>query len=490
MKTKMRRWALLALVFGGIATLVWTLLKATGHPAAAILVLDAAGKPVAGASIRADGMRTKAGPYRSGWYGWPRGQGSVTNPVVITANDGTALIPYPQFVFEKIETGVLCLSVDHPDFALERPEVEVATAPPKGAPFSVIVEYWLSRIRGGSLVAHTKPVVLKQGGILSLTVRSGSSGPRTAPLFAQVSGMVESLSNQRSQVGSDSLMTRRLPAGPFTARLVRIEPDGTTWFSEVVSNTASSGQTNAVEVSLVRGYAVHGSLDAGVPRPVRNGRVIAHIWPEGYESKTSPPQWHAWTKVRDDGGFEFTNLPSGILELVVLCDGFVSTNGPGRSSMRYPQKHRLGTEDLAVVIGMEPTARLEVLVTDDKGKPLKDATIIVSPNVRYGEWSATILASDLYNTVDLLSSPANAMDRTRRVPDFVVTTGADGRAVMPNLPAETRQFTVRHPEFSLPFVTEQYLSRKSRVVGINLTAGRTNYASVQMERNPRPIAHY
>ena len=40
-----------------------------------------------------------------------------------------ARVPYPKYVFERIETGTLCLSVNHPDFVPDRPERIVATAP-------------------------------------------------------------------------------------------------------------------------------------------------------------------------------------------------------------------------------------------------------------------------------------------------------------------------------------------------------------------------
>ena len=38
--------------------------------------------------------------------------------------------------------------------------------------------------------------------------------------------------------------------------------------------------------------------------------------------------------------------------------------------------------------------KLELRVSDEQGKPLKDARVATWPNVRYGEWSATILGDD------------------------------------------------------------------------------------------------
>src|SRR5207253_745195 len=107
-----------------------------------------------------------------------------------------------------------------------------------------------------------------------------------------------------------------------------------------------------------------------------------------------------------DGSFQLDSLPEGNLEIVALCDGFVSTNGPGKFQTRYPQQHLIGTNDLTITIGMERTARLEVRVTDSAGNPLKGARVSTWPNVRYGEWSATILVGDCVNTSDrLLQKP-------------------------------------------------------------------------------------
>ena len=150
---------------------------------------------------------------------------------------------------------------------------------------------------------------------------------------------------------------------------------------------------------------VHGQLDLSMPRPVKNGRVVAHVWPAGLNPGDSPPQWHAWSPVSQDGRFVFGPLPDGDLELVALCAGYISTNGPGQSGMRYPQKFLLETNDLTVTLGMEPTARLEVEVLDDHNRPLKGAQVMTWPNVRYGESAAVILAADCYNYADSFLKP-------------------------------------------------------------------------------------
>jgi hypothetical protein len=213
----------------------------------------------------------------------------------------------------------------------------------------------------------------------------------------------------------------------------------------------------------------------------------------GAKLQDSPPQWHAWAAVQADGTFVLSSLPEGELEISALADGFVSTNGPGQFRMRYPQKHVLGTNDLVIAIGMERTARLEVKVTDELGRPLKGVHVMTWPNVRYGEWSATILMSDCSNTSDhLLMKPDKqfALGQPVMVMDFQGVSDDDGLAVLPNLPPDVTELTVEHKQYELPPVTSPD-GRKQRQASFTLVAGQTNRISLQLEPRERStISHY
>ena len=253
-----------------------------------------------------------------------------------------------------------------------------------------------------------------------------------------------------------------------------------------------SGRFGEVEAELQPGLIVRGRLDAIVPRPVEDGRVVAHVWPIGRSPQSDPPQWHAWTRVREDGTFEIGPLPNGELEVVAICNGFVSVIGPGQHSFRYPQKHVLKTNDIEITIDMEPTVRLELTVLDDQGRPVEGAQISTWPNVRYGDWAATILASDCYNTHDWLrgSSWRGGDNWSRSVPDFGGTSDATGVAVLPNLPSDVTSFSLVHTQYALPVVTEPG-GEKHRTGKVTLTPGRTNRVSVYVEPGKRTtIRHY
>jgi len=310
----------------------------------------------------------------------------------------------------------------------------------------------------------------------------------------------------RTKIGTRCLLARRLAeaGAPFVMVDYGYDPEyGNLW-----DNHNAAGQNfphicvmakrpyhlagiDRAFAALIDDLAVRGQLDETAPRPVKNGRVVAHVSPAGIKFQDDPPQWHAWATVNGDGSFSVGPLPSGDLEILAMCDGFVSTNGPGQFHMRYPQKHLLGTNDIAITIGMEPTARLEVTVTDDNGQPLKDASVMTWPNARYGEWSAVILMGDCYNTAELLQSkPGKEFSWGKPVPDFQGVSDSAGVAVLPNLPADVNELAVEHPRFALPAVGTA-ASGKRREASVTLIAGQTNRMSVQLEPRERStIKHY
>ena len=492
MNARTKRFFVVAVLLCMAGLLVWTVLLAPRNPVALLQVVDGKGKPIGGAVIRPEGLRTKPGPYVSGWYSWQPEHHHVANSPVTTDAQGFARVPYPKYVFERIETGTLCLSVEHPDYVPERPEVMVAHAPPTGSPWRVWFDFALARVRHKVLVDRIDPIVLQKGAILRLSAKPGSSVPGAA-LYAQISSRMPPGSNFWLRPALGLLMTRRLAAGTQAIRAVQFESSNAVWFSPTIKIAATLGQTNELTVELQPGVSVSGRLDEKVPRPVRNGRVIAQVYPEGEMAQNYPPDWHAWAEIQADGSFQLNSLPQGQLELVAVCDGFVNTNGPGQfPHIHYPQKFSLGREGLTVTLGMEPTACLEVFVQDDQGKPLKGASVSCWPNIRYGEWSATIIGQDCYNTAEFFADDGKKLKPwwERRPVAFQATTDISGVALIANLPAETTDFGVEHPRFVLP-ASDDGRGEKRRTGTVRLHPPETNRVSVRLEPvGQAPIAHY
>jgi hypothetical protein len=446
-------------------------------PVAVLRVVDAAGQPVPGATIKREGMRTKPGAYRSGWYGW-RG---VENALVVTDVNGEAEIEYPEYVFEKVETGVVCLAVEHPDFVSQRAERDVDTSLPENAPKRDQLTHLVRRVVKKQLSARPDPIVLKKGGILKITVPPEFRVAADAPLFGQVSkGNYDT--SFWIHPGPGMLATRRLAEGTQAVRVAQFDARGAGWFSEVTNVVSEAGKTVELTLHLKRGAAVRGKLDETVPRPVMNGRVIVNILPTGLTGESGAPHWHSWTAVRADGSFEFASLPSGDLEIAAICQGFISTNGAGKFRTHYPQDHALGTNDLETVIGMEATARLEALVVDQKEQPVVNAKVSAWPNLRWGEWSSVILGTDLYDVGEWMRGVSKPRDPRKDFHDFDGTTDARGVAVLPNLPLSVRNMDVSHTDFQIP--AKKGADRDVRSASVALRANVTNHVKIVVE----PIA--
>ena len=478
------------LVAAGAA--VGLILSFSRNPVALVRVVDAAGKPVAGAVVQPAGLRIKSGPYQSGWYGWfATGRTNYApKPLLQTDRDGYVKLEYPKYVIERLETGTVIFTVDHPDFAAQQPERMVNDLPPRGSPWRDWFHYLAARLTMRQLTVPVDPVVLERGVALQISARTPQGEAFEGWLTTQVSGQPSMDSNFWQRIRPGVLMTRRMKAGRFAVRVVGTDSNGAAWFSQTTEVDVTGGKTNELSVVLTKGVTLRGRLDGMGQGPVKNGRVIAHIWPTGLATSDNPPQWHAWTVTREDGTFEIQDLPAGDLELVALCDGFVSTNGPGKFKMRYPQKWDLGSNDLTVGIGMEPTVKLRVRVVDENGKPIEGAMAVAWPNIRYGEWAAVILGQDCYNTLDALIS-GRAMGRIPDVADYSGKTDSNGVATMSNLPWDITEISVQHPKYALPAVQDPTGGQKRRQVSVKLAVGVTNEISVQMEpADKAPIGHF
>src|SRR5580704_10520021 len=484
------KWIVAGVVLCLVLLLVWAIFTAPKNPVAIIRVTDTAGKPVAGAILTPQGLRTKPGPYQAGWYGWGTASEYPSPTPVKTDRNGYAKVGYPKYVFEKIETGVITFSVDHQAFVPSQVEREVSTKPPEGAPWRVWADYMIDRVKNHQLVARVNPVTVTNGVVLRVSAAENSGKFKDGTLYVQIPGDEVEATNFWQRPSPGVAMTRRLGAGKRMMRAIEFDDAGAPWFSDTITVDAVAGKTNEVAVTLSRGIILRGKLDETVPRPVKNGRLIAHVWPKGIAPSAWPPQWHAWTKIREDGSFEIAGLPQGNLEVVALCDGYINTNGPGKTkSFRYPQKHVPGTNDLLITVGMEPTARLEVMVTDKQGKAVKNATVNAWPNVHYGDWAAVIVGSDCYNTSDTILKHESKPFGWNVPRDFRGKSDETGLAVVPNLPDSVTAIAVESDTMVLPAVTDR-VGKKQRQARVTLTAG-TNKVSLQLEpRDSSPIKHY
>jgi hypothetical protein len=269
--------------------------------------------------------------------------------------------------------------------------------------------------------------------------------------------------------------------------LVHFPEDGRPWFSDLVSFDAKVGETNRIDLELKPGSRITGKLEDSVPRPVMNGVVVAGIVPEDVSAQSSPPVWHVWSTIKPDGSFTFDSVPRGRLEIVAVCDGFLSKNGPSQrqNSQRKPQRFVIDQPSSDVVVQMEPAAACEILVLDDRGQPLEDAEVAFWPNVLWNEYSSTIFASDLYDTTEVLKAEGQfdwwAPDRRKN--RYTTLTNKRGVALVRDLPENPtgESFNVNHPSFEMP-VKRDPGGHAYRYDRVSLYAGGTNQVTVRLQR--------
>jgi hypothetical protein len=125
---------------------------------------------------------------------------------------------------------------------------------------------------------------------------------------------------------------------------------------------------------------------------------------------------------------------------------------------------------------MTPTADCTIRVLDTDGKPVPDAWAGFSPNVAWWNGGSQTYCKPLISTAQALTAqglfdPDAAGDRFL----FGAQTGADGVAVVRNLPAYNAVFVVGHDKFELP------VEKQSRRRKISLKPGPDNEITVRVQ---------
>jgi hypothetical protein len=460
---------------GLLGLLAFALLSKPATPVALLTVVDSGGKPVPGAVITPDGLRAKKDGSH---YGWRDGDPKPAT----TDRAGIARVQYPFYVTERLETSEISFEVDHPDFCPDRPFAVVDPSPPKNARFKEKAKYWWSRIVGRQITSRPAPIVLKRGAIVELTCGAAADG--ITSIKPQFTSAAWPSGKFWLETGTNVFVSKRVTPGTNWGRLLGFPRAGTIHFSDCVPVIAISGQTNRLRLDLKPGLTLRGRLADSVPRPVTNGRVVTRTFSPSDSAAPRPLTWLAWCLVDSDGTFIFESLPPGDVNLIVLCDGFVSQND-SRNPMarrRTPQVFTV-THDADVVVAMEPTATCEITVLDDAGQPVENAEVALWPNVTWGRSGSTIFADPLVNSEDSFRSGSRP-DWQKSWPGlFKGQSDKNGVAVVTNLPAYSanQSFAVEHENFEMPVTRDR--SGDGHRYGIIYTGpGETNRVTVRMQK--------
>ncbi|MBN2590598.1 MAG: hypothetical protein JXA96_12110 [Sedimentisphaerales bacterium] len=475
------------------ALIILTVILKPGNPIVVIKIVDDQDKPISGATVTPYALRPKPDGGQGGHYLWAKDRYDVPSEPVVTDKTGKANVPYPTFVLERVETGEITVKINHPEYISGRQDIVVSTKPPHGAPWIVWKDFLINRLKRRTIVTRANPIVLKRGEILILKPEKTSES--ITNLYAQTSsdGWNDNDFWDRSQAGI--IMSRKHAPGVHEVRLIGMNQNNELMFSDMVDVTINEGVTNSVSLALKPSRTVRGRLSDNVPRPVVNGRVVINIIPLVPKHSYETPQWHTWTNIDKEGSFKMPSLPEGNMEIVALCDGFISTDGNKQnpsSVIIHPQKHTIGANDLDIVIDMELTARLEVTVLDDKNQLLEGVRVFTWPNVSWGDWSSTIFCSDLYKTIDRLKqiNENQSSIKLDNPTDFFGISDNNGLAVLSNVPVGITSFSVEHDKYVLPKV-EIPGSAARREANIILKPGTVTRETVILEPQSKdPQSHY
>lgn len=427
-----------------------------------VLVLDPDGNPVEDATVYCSGLRTKAEPG-SHWSWNPELHG--TPPKLKTNSAGIVEMPYPKYVVEKLETGTLTWSVEHPDF----------------------VDFRDDR----SLVDDPAEIKLSRGFRIAVTAVNGDTGEKIRnDVYAVISG---GGSDQWKLHANGMLVSPMFAKQDSTLRIMQIVDGQPILFSPSIE--VSPGDRSRVllqDVKLANGTPVEGNLNESIERPIKNGYVVACV-----ANKLRPNDWNSvwyWsdkTPIAEDGSFVFESLPpDAVLQLIPICDGWAPKK-PAKenilkffpedlrvldSSMTIPQLVELTGDKVSTTLEMERATSVRVTVNDPDGKPLAGAEVAMWPNQIWFDLGSQILG-DAYPTREaLVGKIAGGFQHVRTI-RFNAKTGENGVAVIDNLPPDrSESITVSHDDFEMP------ISGGDRRVTVKLESGKIANVTVNMQK--------
>lgn len=425
-----------------------------------VRVVDPDGKPVAGAKITPWALR-----YAGGHGLWRQdGVGGSEPPVVMTAADGLAIVPYPRYAnaAEWMRTMEVTLSVDHPEFAMA--PREFIDVPPKDG--------------------STYQITLKRGTVVEIVpIENGQ--------LASMDNLYILWSDDRSwhpgvkpERVDAALRLPPMRTGKQQVMLIRLEGEQATHFSKVVDLDLSADE-HRESVELKPAVGIKGVLSADVPRPVKKGRVKVATLQD--EQNDYGVDWVTWRPIAEDGTFVIEGWPAGeAIQVTALCDGYIAKSGDTPAVVKdrrdpdpYYRPQVFTPERYAspLPIAMAPLVRCEIEAVDPSGQALAGVKVQSYPNVGWwhsGSQGYGIGLARGERRLALRDYQA-ALEEEESEP-YATVTDAHGHGVL-YLPAGEQGFRTSHEKFELPIV------RGRRHREVELAIGEPS--TIRLEMQPK-----
>jgi hypothetical protein len=265
--------------------------------------------------------------------------------------------------------------------------------------------------------------------------------------------------------GKGGRRTRSASDGAWQTMIVKPQKDGPTLFSGVLPLRVQPDQDVKIRnVKLLPGTKILGVLADNVPRPVKNGYIIATSAPKpaenSYAEKDPSVTWHDWVEIKEDGTFELASIPrGGDLQIIGICDGWLSsTNIPeAKNSFIMGQLFKLDKDDpqIELTLEMEQTGSLVLSVLQPDGSPLKEGEISSWPNQLYLKGGSTLLGQRYrsLHLIELQLLPVGEQTRPRREANRQLPYHGkvvDGKVTLTGLPiGRSESVVLIHPQLIL-----------------------------------------
>ena len=392
-----------------------------------VLVTDPEGNPVEEAVVSPHGMRTKV--ERGSWWSWmPERHGE--RPKVSTNAEGIAVIPYPKYTMEKLETGELDLSVKHPEFIPFSDDRNVDDDPAK--------------------------VALARGFRIAATAVDETGEPIKTGIY----GTTSLTSGKWSLKKNGILVSPTMKKEDCVLRIVQIEEGQPVKFSkriEVKPGTGSRVMLKDHQLSV--GVRVEGKLDESVKRPIINGHVAARIHrrpASDEQSRRNKWRWSDRAEILKDGSFVFESLPPDeVLQLIAVCHDWVPAKPIlGDVLKHFPEeKDKLAADwgglprilqlpaeagkKMDVTLKMIPAKSVKVTVNDPEGSPIAGAKVLTNPNQYWFDAGSQLLGA-AYRTRDHLTEPDAELKDEK--PRYFGETDDNGIAILHDFPPNSPRF--------------------------------------------------
>ncbi len=399
-----------------------------------VQVVDEHDKPILGATVYPYAMRGAEG----GGHGYWNEELIGPPKTVVTDETGKAIIKYPVHIgsaTEPLTTSLVTFQIQHTDFVQQVVHFTLGTDMPK--------------------------VTMKPGCEVQLSAVDPNGKP--VPEFAVM--MAGSLSpSYWADDGQGGRRTRSASDGSWQTMIVKPQEDGPTLFSGVLPLRVRPDQDVKIRnVKLSAGTKILGVLADNVPRPVKNGYIIATSAPKpaenSYGEKDPSLTWHDWSEIREDGTFELASIPrGGDLQIIGICDGWLSsTNIPeanGHFIMGQLFKLDKDKPQIELTLEMEQTGSLELTILQPDGTPLNEGEISSWPNQAYLKGGSTLLGQRYRSLqfVEIQLLPIGEQPRPRREVRQLPYQGkvVDGKVTLTGLPIGLGEsLELMHPQLIL-----------------------------------------